>query len=155
MTFPKKEFIRRYGEKAWEKVCQKSREWSRDHPEKVKAKSAEWLRTHPEEHAQNNRDSHRKGGKYYEHHREYNSTGLQGKRNRIRRKHAKHYQQYKKIIAPDSVLHHEWIQETANFRGVALVEKGQHQYGVIDVIQILEGEITLMTEEGVRTGGLK
>ena len=150
MTFKKAEFIRRYGEAAWEKVCQQSREWYRTHPEEVKERGQLWRLNHPDGVKARNHESHRKGGKYYEHHRVYNSTGLQGERNRIRRKHAKHYQHFKHIIAPDSQLHHEWYPETANYRGVALVEKEPHQYGFIDVIQILEGEITLLTEGEIR-----
>jgi hypothetical protein len=79
-----------------------------------------------------------------------NRTGLQGARNKIRLKHRNQYRPYKQIIAPDSQIHHEWIPKTAEYRGLALVEANAHQYGIVDVIQILDGKITLLTEEQVR-----
>ena len=42
------------------------------------------------------------------------------------------------------------IPGTADYRGAALVEPIQHQYGIIDPIVILEGEITLLTEAEIR-----
>lgn len=80
--------------------------------------------------------------------------GNQGERNKIRMKHANQYRPFKQIIAPDSQIHHEWIPETAEFRGVALVEKDQHMHGFIDVIKILEGKITLLSEKEIK-GGIK
>jgi len=32
---------------------------------------------------------------------------------------------------------------------LALVEKDQHMRGIIDVIEVLEGKITLLTEEAI------
>lgn len=135
----KEETIKRRGEAAYGKLQQQSRDWLLNHPKEVKAR-------------QHERD--RKGGRYYGSRTAYNSTGLPHDRNLVRQKHGNLYRPYKRIIAPESQLHHEWIPGTANFRGVALVEKDQHQHGYIDVIQILEGEITLLTEEEVRRGGL-
>ena len=68
-------------------------------------------------------------------------------------KHAKQYKPCKAIIATDSQLHHEWIPKTAEYRGLALVEKDQHMHGFVDVIKILDGKITLLTEEEVKNGG--
>ena len=68
----------------------------------------------------------------------------------IRNKHWRRWISYKRIIAPDSQIHHEWISEMADFRGVALVETDQHAHGFVDVIQILEGQITLLTEAEIR-----
>ena len=65
----------------------------------------------------------------------------------IRSKHSRRWRKFKTLIAPGSELHHEWIPETAEYRGVALVEADQHRRGIIDVIQILEGEITLFSME--------
>lgn len=87
---------------------------------------------------------------YYKHYREHQSTGIPGERNSIRNKHRSRYRKYKQIIAPDSQIHHEWIGGTAEYQGMALVEKYQHQYGFIDVIQILEGEITLFSEADIK-----
>ena len=136
----KAEFIKKYGIKAYERAQQQWNEGSR-------------LRrlNHPKEVIANHRKEARKGGKYYKHYREHQSTGIPGERNLIRNKHRSRYRKYKRIIAPDSQIHHQWIPNTAMYRGVALVEKYQHQYGFIDVIQILEGEITLLSEEDIKT----
>jgi hypothetical protein len=134
----KEEYIARYGEAAWEKMLEQRRAWYNAHREEVIA---------------NHQEEHRKGGIYYEKHLEYQQTGLPGERNRIRRKHQKQYHPLKMIIAPDSQLHHQWKPESAEYTGVALVEATPHQYGIIDVIQILDGEITLLAEEEVREGG--
>ena len=134
----KDEFIKSYGKAAYEKTLVQSRAWEEANPEKreeIRKRQA------------------RKGGKYYEKHREYQHTGLQGERHKIRAKHGMAYLQYKRIIAPDSVLHHQWRLNSAEYDGVALVEKAQHQLGFVDVVQLLEGEITLLTEEEVRNRG--
>ena len=133
----KEEFIRAYGKEAWEKMLQQTQEWNRNHPEKVKARDNE---------------RSRKGGKYYEQTRKHQSEGIPHARHLVRKKHGNRYRPYKNIIAPESQIHHEWLPETANYRGVALVEKDQHRHGFIDVIQILDGEITLLTEEAIWRG---
>ena len=76
--------------------------------------------------------------------------GWDKKKDLIRGRHRRYYTPYKQIIAPESQLHHEWIPMTAEYRGVALVEANQHLHGYIDVIQILEGEIMLLTEAEIR-----
>ena len=124
-------------EERTERAKEYDRKWREAHPEEVKAKCQE---------------TSRKGGKYYEKRLKYNTTGLPHERNLVRGKHNRRYRPYKQIIAPDSELHHEWIPNTANYRGVALVEKEPHQYGIIDVIQILEGEIRLFTEAEIKKG---
>ena len=131
----KEERIEKYGEEAYKKLEQQSWDWGKNHPK---------------ERREANHESNRKGGKYYEKKLKYFSTGLPRERNIVRQRHGHLYRPYKKIIAPDSQVHHEWIPETANYRGVALVEKEQHQYGYINVIQILEGGITLLTEEEIK-----
>lgn len=80
--------------------------------------------------------------------------GIPHEKELVRQKHGNLYRPYKKIIAPESQLHHQWVPGTAEYTGVALVEAKPHQYGYIDVIQILEGEITLLTEEAIRNGGM-
>jgi hypothetical protein len=131
----KEETIRRYSEAAYEKPLEQDRERKRANLDMVR---------------EINYEISRKGGKYYEKHLKYQHTGLPGERNKIRVKHANKWCQYKKIIAPDSQIHHEWVPETAEYLGVALVEKDQHMHGIIDVIKILDGEITLLTEEEIR-----
>ena len=146
----KEERIRRYGKAAWEKHNQQSREWNEKNPEKVRTSVRLYALRNPEKVKAKNREKGRKGGKYYEKAKEYDRTGLRRERNLVRGKHGQRYRPYKKIMAPKSQIHHEWLPETANYRGVALVEKDAHMYGFVDVIQILEGKITLLTEEEIR-----
>jgi phosphosulfolactate synthase (CoM biosynthesis protein A) len=137
----KADMIERYGEEAYEKVLEQGREktkkYKEEHPEQVKA---------------DNRELNRKGGKYYDKHQEYQHTGLQGARNRIRSNHRIQYKPYKDIIAPDSQIHHEWVPDSTEYRGIALVETDAHMHGFVDVIEILDGEITLLTEEQIKMG---
>ena len=149
-TMKKEERVKRYGKAAYEKVLQQGREYKAAHPEEAKAQSKAWRGAHPEEAKATNNEVHRKGGKYYEQKRAYEMEGIQHEKGLVRVKHRDKWRPYKKVIAPDSVLHHEWIPGTSDYRGVALVEKDQHQYGYVDVIKILEGEITLLTEEEIR-----
>lgn len=130
----KDERIERYGEAAYEKKLEQMRQWVTANPEKGKERS---------------HNQCRKGGKHYEKTLEYERAGLRGERNKIRGSHNYKWGRYKKIIAPDSQLHHEWIPKTSEYNGVALVEKEPHQYGIIDVIKILDGEITLLTEKDI------
>ena len=132
----KEEYIEMHGEKGYIKELKRRQAWNDAHPETVK-------RQH---HEQN-----RKGGKYYENAQKYNHSGLRKERNVVRYRHSRRWQQYKKIIAPDSQIHHEWIMGTAKYRGIALVEKDQHQHGIIDVIQILDGTITVLTERETKS----
>lgn len=133
----KEEFIEKYGVAAYEKLKTQTNAWTDVHPSKVKARSAEQCR---------------KGGKRYVHMLDYNRTGLPRERNKIRMKHRYKWRPYKRIIAPKSQLHHQWRSGTAEYDGLALVEADQHMHGFINVIEILEGEITLFTEETVRRG---
>ena len=130
----KEEIIKRRGEAAYLRRLEQTRQWNKANPEKV---------------TKHHRDQCRKGGRDYLKKLEYRTTGLQGEREKIRMRHANHWWKYKKIIAPKSQIHHEWVPETADFRGVALVEKDQHMHGIIDVIQILDGVIGLFTEKEI------
>ena len=129
----KADFIKEYGEEAYVKQQEQTRVWRMLHPTRIHA---------------NSQEQNCKGGKRYRKRLIYNRTGLRGKRRSIRGEHQKLYRSYKNIIDPDGLtqIHHEWIQETADYRGVALVEANSHMHGYIDVIQILEGEITLLVE---------
>ena len=144
------EFIRRYGEVAWEKHLQQKRDWEAQHPEKRNAYAKKWRENNPDKVKANSCEASHKGGKYYESQLRYYSTGLPLERKSVRRIHRQRWGQFKKIIAPDSQIHHEWLPGTADYRGVALVEADQHIHGYIDVIQILEGEIALLTEAEIR-----
>lgn len=128
----KEKFIERQGEGAYLRRLEQQQQWRLENPEKVKG----W------DYARS-----RKGGKRYLKRLKDEHTGLRGERNKIRANHSHKWLQYKKIIAPDSQIHHEWIFGTAKYRGVALVEKDQHQHGIIEVIQIVEGKITIFVEK--------
>lgn len=134
----KEETIRRYGVAAYEKHKARVAKWEKDNPEKVAATKAE---------------QNRKGGKHYDKTRLHQMTGLPHLKVLVRGSHSRIYGKYKRIIDPTGLthLHHQWIPNTPDYTGVALVEKNQHQHGYIDVIKILEGEITLMTEESIRS----
>ena len=130
----KKEFIEEYGVEAYERKLEQ-REHNSLFPDRMEA---------------NSREASHKGGKYYERQRNYFSTGLPHERKLVRLIHGQRYRPYKKIIAPESQIHHEWIPGTAEYTGSALVETDQHAHGFVDVIQVLEGEITLLTEAEIR-----
>ena len=148
----KEEIIERYGEAAYARQLGQNRAWNKAHPEEAKAAAKKYREEHLEEVIADSQEASRKGGKRYDKTLEDNRTGLRGARNRIRNKHRNQYRPYKMIIAPDSQLHHEWIPRTAEYRGVALVEKDAHMHGFVDVIEILDGVITLLTEEEVKNG---
>ena len=132
----KDEFIAKYGIEAYKRLLVNTKQWCVTHPKRKKAQCQEQCR---------------KGGKHYEYHnKQYRMTGVPHKKLLIRSNHGRIWKKHKQIIAPESQLHHQWLPETANYTGMALVEKEQHQYGFIDVIQILEGGITLFTETEIR-----
>lgn len=108
--------------------------------------SKRWREANPKKVLVTAQEQCRKGGKHYVKHLKYLTTGIPKKKQNIRRKHANQYRTIKEIIAPKSQIHHEWIPGTAEYIGVALVETKPHRYGIIDVIKILEGKITLFKE---------
>ena len=146
----KDEIIERYGKEAYVHWLMQNRARRAECSDERKASDKKWRGEHPEEVRANHQEQCRKGGKYYDNVQRYQRTGLQGERNLIRAGHRYFWSSYKRIIAPGSVLHHEWIPETSNYSGVALVERDAHIHGIIDVIKILKGKITLLTEEEIR-----
>ena len=156
----KEECIARYGEAEYARRLEQRRAYYKAHKEEDNARNKKYREEHKEEEEYQekvkarNQEQNRKGGKYYDKMLEDDRTGLRGARKKIRMKHAHYYKPYKAIIAPDSQLHHEWVPDTSEYRGVALVEADQHMHGFVDVIEILDGKITLLTEEEVRNGGL-
>ena len=148
----KEDFIKRRGQAAYDKQLQQGRDWKAWHHEESNVQSRMWAVNNSERGKANDREKCRKGGKNYAHTLEYHKTGLQGEKNKIRSRHAHHYYRYKRLIAPASQIHHEWIPGTADFRGIALVEANQHMHGFVDVIKILNGKITLLTEKEVKRG---
>ena len=173
----KEEFIARYGQAAYAKMQQQVRDWPARHREERKVYmrkrhalhreednartkvwhavnpnvAGDWRAANPEKVKVNNQEWGRKGGKRYEEHLEYEHTGLQGERNKVRNKHWYQYRAIKEST-PNSVFHHEWIPGTAKYRGVALVDKEMHRRGIIKVIKLLEGQITLFTEKEIKKG---
>lgn len=131
----KKEFIKKYGEDAYNKKLGRARAWKVQNPKRT---------------IEHCRRQTRKGGAGYPKQLRYNHTGLQGERGCIRMKHGHKWRPYKRIIAPDSQIHHQWKRGLAEYDGVALVEKDQHMHGFIDVIEILDGKITVFTEKELR-----
>ena len=155
----KEERIARYGIGAYKKLEAQSKVWRKDHFEEVAAYNKAWAEAHPEERAATYAASHaeqcRRGGKNYAKKLEWDRTGIQGEKNCIRDKHGRMWRRFKNIIAPGSQIHHEWLNDgTPNYRGVALVEADQHMSGDIDVIQILQGDITLFTEAEIMEQGV-
>jgi hypothetical protein len=127
----KEDFISRYGKTKYNQRKLRIGEWRKKNRKSVETAA---------------RELGHKGGRYYEKALIYKRTGIQRKRNVTRHRHGKLWREYKQIVAPESVLHHEWITESSEYKGVALVEKNQHQHGFIDVIKIVAGKITIYTE---------
>jgi hypothetical protein len=150
MTLRKEEFIIKYGEDAYKRMVQNETKTSRVWKQKNSAKVANYQREfkirHPDRAKAHSFQQSRKGGKYYEKSKIYHAIGIPGAKTRIRNNHHYLYAAYKSIIAPDSQIHHEWIPGTADYRGVALVETDQHIHGFVNVIEVLEGEISLLSE---------
>ena len=105
---------------------------------------------HPDRVAENNRATSHKGGKLYAKKQLYKQSGIQGERNKIRTRHAMKWLTFKRIIAPHSQIHHEWLPGSSKYTGVALVEADAHRHGFIEVIKVLDGDITLKTEEDIQ-----
>ena len=154
----KEEYIARRGEVAYAKKLARSRAWIKTHPEGRAAINKAYRESYPEEVAAaqkvKNREHSNKGGKHYEKKLVYKRTGIQGGKNIVRNKHGTLWREYKNIIALESQIHHEWIPGTADYCGVALVEANQHMHGFVDVIEILEGNITLLTEAEIGARGV-
>ena len=150
----KEECIAKYGEAAYEKMLQQTRNWNALHREEMSIRSSEWCAANPGKVLAIQQEQSRKGGKFYEKYLEYQRTGLRAERNKIRDEHRYQYRDIRQAT-PNSELHDEWIPGTAMYRGVALVEKVPHQNGIIKVIKVLEGEITIFTEKEIAQQGVK
>lgn len=146
----KVEYIAKYGLIAYKKQQAQTIKWKETHKMHLIVYNEEYHKEHHEVDVTRGHEISRKGGKYYKKRLEYSRTGLGGQRHRIRVKHGIMWRQYKCIIAPESEIHHEWVPGTSNYNGIALVEKTAHRYGIIDVIEILDGTITLLKEMNIR-----
>lgn len=147
----KEECIAKYGLKEYKRRLEVGRVYRKTHKEQVYKWFKEWYKNNPAAIKRRDQEKYRKGGKYYKHHLEYHTTGIPGEKHRIRGIHAQKWRKYKNIIAPSSQVHHQWLNDgTAGYTGVALVEANQHRYGIIEVIEIIDGEITLFTEKELR-----
>lgn len=169
MSF-KSDYIAKHGEAAYAKRLERRREWGRKLPGGEKQRSQErrdanpeqarehdraWRERNPDKIIEKGRKVSRKGGAYYEKKQKYKQTGIPGEREHIRMRHGYYWRPYKRIIAPDSVLHHQWRPGTAEYDGIALVETDQHMHGFVKVIEILDGKITLLTEKEIREQEVK
>jgi hypothetical protein len=139
----KEEFVRRYGEAGYKRKLEQDGIWKTKNPDRVRKHDKTWRDNNPIKTKARDHERNRKGGKHYKNKLAYLKTGLPGERHKIRIKHADRYRPYKKIVAPASQVHHEWIPGTSRYRGIALVERDAHQHGIVDVIEILEGSITV------------
>ena len=145
----KEEFIKRRGKAAWKKHLAQSSVWKAAHPKEVKAAAARWKAANQEKVKASHQEQSRKGGKYYDYWREHFMNGLLHERILVRMRHRKQYHGIKEAT-PNTEFHHEWIPGTAKYRGLALVDKEMHRRGIIKVIKLLEGQITLFTEKEVK-----
>jgi hypothetical protein len=131
----KEEYIRKYGPAAWEERLSKTRRTrvknKVDKGLKIKNESNKGNQTDQQESL---RDQWKKenGAKFRS---RLNECVLQ-ERNKIRQAH------HAKWGSADFDIHHEWSEDTADYRGVALVERTPHRHGVIKVVIPLEGVIT-------------
>ena len=149
----KDDFISGHIKEAHEKRLKQMRAYYKVHKEEENVRARKYKEEHPEQVRANDQRASRKGGKRYEKMLTYSRTGIPGGKKKIRRIHARQYKSYKDIIAPESQIHHQWVIDTVEYTGMALVEADQHMHGFVDVIQILEGEITLFTEESLMNRG--
>jgi hypothetical protein len=131
----KDDYIAQYGEEKYQQKLICAGKWRERNRDKIEAERA---------------GRYRKGGKHYADIVAYFSKGLPRERKNVRSKHQSRWRPYKLIVAPESVLHHQWRRDSAGYDCVALVEKKQHQYGIIEVIKVLEGRVTLFTEKAIR-----
>jgi hypothetical protein len=69
-----------------------------------------------------NKRRNRKGGESYDTYKKYNVTGIRGKRTRVRAIDGKNWRPFKKIIAPETEVHHLWKDGSAEFFGLAIVD---------------------------------
>lgn len=146
----KDQFIKEHGGAAYKDHLQQWGDWNHAHREERNICNQERARANPEITKRKDQQTCRKEGRRYAYHLKYNTTGLPREKELIRKKHRRLYQTFKQLIAPDSQIHHEWVSGTPEYTGVALVEVDQHMHGYIDVIKILDGKITLLTEEKVK-----
>ena len=132
--------IKKYGKEAYDLMRKQSREWHYKHTDRVKVF---------------NHETNRKGGRYYEKALAHANAGLPRERKAVRGRHQHQFRRLKRFFAQESEIHHQWTPGTAEYTGVALVEKDQHMHGIIDVIYVLDGEITLLTEDRYTLTGAK
>ena len=161
----KDSYIAKHGEDAYTKRLEQRREWGKKlpggeaqrsqerrdaDPEQAREYDRAWRERNPQKTIEKGKKVSQKGGAYYKNHMKYRQTGIQGEREKIRCKHGNQWRGYKRIVAPKSQVHHQWRKDSSEYDGIALVEAKAHRYGIIDVIQIIEGEITIFTEEELR-----
>lgn len=76
----------------------------------------------------------------------YITLQVEKEKNSIRHFHRKKYSALQKMF-PDAVIHHQWIEKTSKYEGVAIVDRESHQHNSIKIIKTLEGKITKFKHE--------
>ena len=137
MPYKDKEERKAY-QRLWSKFWRKN-----NNQEKKNQADQLWRENNPEKIDQYAKES-RKDGKYYAKRLMYEKTGLQKEKRKIRHNHSRKWQKYKGNWLTETEIHHEWIHETADYNGIAIVDKSEHRHNIINPIEILEGNITLM-----------
>ena len=69
------------------------------------------------------------------------NTEIQEERNRIRHEHYRRWKNYGKEFFQNVDIHHVWIEGTADYTGVAFVEREAHRRGIIRVVSIIRGKV--------------
>lgn len=136
----KEEYIRKYGPAAWEERLSKTRRTRvKNKVDKCLKIKNESEKGNPTDQQESLRDQWKKenGAKF----RPRLNECVLKERNKIRQAH------YVKWRSPHFDVHHEWVGDTADYRGVALVERIAHRHGIINVVIPLEGVITEFTRK--------
>lgn len=132
----KEEIIKQYGIEEYQRQLEDNKE-----------RTATWSRNNIKKVEEAKRERMNKGGKYYQNILKYNRSGIQKSRRKIRNRDARRWKKYKGNWLTETEIHHCWIPGTAQYNGIALVDKMEHQHRIINPIEILEGIIILMEAE--------
>lgn len=130
----KEEYIQKNGLAAWEaRLARNRRMQKRNRIDKALAVQDEFQKLDPSEQQEFLRDMWKKREGHYS--RSGLPQNIVAARNTIRHVHRS------KWGVEGLDVHHDWVGDTAEYTGVALVEREEHQRGIINVVAILDGEI--------------
>ena len=85
-------------------------DWHAHHRKETNTCERAWAKRNPGKIKTYDRETSHKGGKYYEKHKLAHKEGLPGEKERVRGKHQRMWTPFKRIIAPESQLHHQWVR---------------------------------------------